>query len=367
MLLSRKRRQNADFDSIVWEEIKKSKDLRRMTFSIFFRNDPSQEYVLRHECDEPFCNYIVTVQKQFMSRSLSPTMKGALAACLEMGFHSHFAWFLAKDDCSEQLDMTRFYMKLFVLGYSNLSDKSSPVGRFFESGPTDAWPSNLELTQKQILNLFEQTLEQKEPLDCGKVLQSTADAAQTSSQRDRLPGVTLNKKFIWGRCLDQDDEELVFIARIPLAPKTTRVSLGAQVKAEYADPQFVLFLQKQQSGLDNLDSPIDVCATPRYYSELPAADVPEHEACFLYMVPGNASTVELKKVKVTLEILLGRHTRGLRIWMALLLERLTGSIDKPYLPIALMRAGALALLGPDHEQKRELTDAFEMEGLDLSP
>ena len=97
------------------------------------------------------------------------------------------------------------------------------------------------IVQKQMMNLFEQTLEQKEPMDCLTQALSSEEwkeeplpPAEEGERKTTfaLEPISLKEIFTWQRSerghinpeegnLSNNDEQLVFIARIPLVPAFT--------------------------------------------------------------------------------------------------------------------------------------------------
>ena len=59
----------------------------------------------------------------------------------------------------------RLFVKLFVLSYASSPEVSSPIDSVF-TGPWDTIDPDAII--QQIINLFEQILEQKEPMHCRK-------------------------------------------------------------------------------------------------------------------------------------------------------------------------------------------------------
>lgn len=108
----------------------------------------------------------------------------------------------------------------------------------------------------------------------------------------------LKREFLWKPCKRRYFEpegdhlchdELVFIARIPLAPITTRFTLWASTTTDSTTPIFVVFFQKRQNGLDNLENPIDGKVFTSFNGDMHFNVKTEFEACFLYAVPGDAT------------------------------------------------------------------------------
>lgn len=281
-------------------------------------------------------------------------------------------------------------MKLFVLEFPSLSEESSPVRKFFETGPSVRQKS-IDRAKKLTLNFFEQALEQKEPMHCTKVLPSSKEWKNSFPHRANVPSLVLTDGFSWKRSkndvlFDQDsnaayNNELIFLARIPLAPMTSLLRCEARLTiSPYYPPRsplFVIFFRKWQSGLDDLENPIigEVFAHRgflfSYWIDLSkkAADS-EYEACFLYVVPGYSTSWELGRILVYYTISIFNNDYLFRNSMVRLLhgcDERNKSIYQRQLPIFLLRASALALLGPDQGQNTEFKKAFDMEGLNSTP
>ena len=258
-------------------------------------------------------------------------------------------------------------------------------------------PQMLQIRREQdpeIINLLEQIFEQKEPNDCVKWPLSAEEMERFSwcpatswgcdARTVQLPELYLKKEFTWNSCkrknFDQDNDflfndELVFIARIPLAPNTTRISLSAYVKADSPTLAFVIFFQKRQSDLVDEGNPIDgkvFQSDGAFWFAKTNFDVtPDHDACFLYFVPTSATGMTMTRLQFRLDVAMDKDGEDLRDWLH---ELARGRFDEPrpsryppLLPIMLLRDGALALLGPDQEQNKELKNAFDMQGLDSTP
>lgn len=269
---------------------------------IAFRNDPSREYEV---CDysgiEDDATLSVGLQKQFMLSAVTPAMKQAISVCLGLGCLKSRVWRPTRS--VKEREMTRFFIKLFLLGCGSLSQKSSPIRKCFESGERsiDVLDDTSIGLIPQIINLFEQILEQKEPNNCAKRSLSM-DLGRRGSRTVRLPKLYLHPEFTWNSCkrrhVDQDEEvlfnnELEFIARIPLAPNTTSIALEGNTRSDSPTLFVAIFFQKRQSDLECLENPIDgkVLDFQRtYWGDNTTFDVkPEYEACFLYFVPGAAT------------------------------------------------------------------------------
>jgi len=403
VVLSRPKHQKGPFDQVVWETTKPNDDCDWLTFEISFRNDPSQEYLLRRESlKSDHWLFLIQLHKQFMTLALTPQMKGALTTCLNMGCLIKDAWYPIKAAPWNNILVTQFFMKLFVLGFQGLPEAKSLIHRFFESGARSTRPRNIHLLEEQIINLFEQILEQKEPSDCRKksilstsincsfepdVSHRDRDVLESPSQTCFLPQLPLKKELKWRhdkrRHFDQEEDiscqtdELVFVARIPLASKTTGFRWIAINKTPSPACLFVVFFQKRESDVANKENPIDGKVFPS--SDMAAAlyahlDVnPEYEACYVYALPGNnASRMELYGIKVLLEIEEDDRNRALCHWMKCLLESYrtldeTASVSLRLFPIVLLRACALALAGPDGEHCIELKELFDKERIDTTP
>ena len=92
---------------------------------------------------------------------------------------------------------------------------------------------------------------------------------------------------------------------------------------------------------------------------------PEHEACFLYVVPGKATRIEMGRIHVVLKLVLHECHQNLQCWMNVLLGRhFPETSICPNWSYVLLRDGARALMGPGNEQYKELKEAFEMMSLD---
>ena len=85
VLESRPKHSKGRFTTVVWKKTVFAAQIREMIFHIGFRNDPSQEYQIRHDCPW-YCNDgpIFTVRKQFMRRPFTPTRTRAITACFAM-------------------------------------------------------------------------------------------------------------------------------------------------------------------------------------------------------------------------------------------------------------------------------------------
>jgi hypothetical protein len=193
----------------------------------------------------------------------------------------------------------------------------------------------------------------------------------------------LRKEFLWKArkrrhrgnakgTLCHDD--LVFLARIPLMPKTTRLTVKASTNKGTPPPLFVIFFQKRDSGLDNLENSIDgqVFIGENFSYLKKDFDLkPEYEACFLYFVPGFATRMELETLAVDLEYPKYEYNYNFSSWMRGFLlgcEMSECSEDHDVLPYMVLRAGASALLrGPDEELERTWKDIFSMKQLDSTP
>ena len=350
---------------------------------IAFRNYPSQEYKIdiKHGEDrDP--NYVVRLRKQFMTSAVTPAMQQALSVCLNMGPEQGDVWYpIGRSRIAAE--MTWFFMKLFLLGCGSLSEESSPIRACFESGEKTMQVEDTSICLvPQIINLFEQTLEQKEPMHCVKhTLLAKEMQRDARACTDELPELRLVSEFAWksSKCkhLDQEDsnrcnDELVFIARIPLAPNTTRISLTANTKTDSPNLLFVIFLQRRQDSLEFIENLIDGKVFHGdgafRYGRTHFDIEPDHDACFLYFVPGDATKMEMKALDVRLSVVLDEHNEDLRHWMQVLVHGLyCETTSHRLLRIMLLREGALALLGPDQEENTEWKKAFAMIRLDLTP
>lgn len=407
VIMSRERYSKGAFDNVVWDNTKHSgsQDGRRLTFHISFCNNPSQEYCIRVDCNEPiYTFYYIELRKQFMTSALKPAMKGALTHCLRMGGITNQSWH-SSNSLMEVAKMKLFFMRLYVLSFECLPEASSPIRRLFESESsrrTRRW-CDFHSVQKQILNFYDQVLEQKEPIDCVKLPLSshedsyhrfisphswyrTLDNRERESQTWFLPHLCLNEKFLWKRgkrrrCNQDDDvlpvvnkDELVFIARIPLASKTKRFTFSAYVSTDSPASVFVFFLQKRHSVMDTLEYPIDGKVLVRegifLCFECDVDVNPEHDACYLYFVPGNATKMELELLEIRLEIEQDDQNRDFDSCRDMLRGcrfNETGSEYGRFFPLALFRDCAQALLGPDEGRYKSLKEAFEVEKIDSTP
>ncbi len=154
-VVSRNRQQkNREFDTVVWEKTMRSSSGRSVPFFISFRNDPSQEYLLRREATHVSSYMIALTRWQFMTTACTLGMKGAVRRCLEIGCIMSDAW--KPEDhfihCKESTFL-QFMRSVFVCSLQCFSN---------------AWPTQVHLYQMQIANILEQILEQKKPIDCVK-------------------------------------------------------------------------------------------------------------------------------------------------------------------------------------------------------
>lgn len=77
--------------------------------------------------------------------------------------------------------------------------------------------------------------------------------------------------------------------------------------------------------------------------------------------------MELKRLDVYLKVMKNKNIEDLGYWMDVLVHGRCGAEPSDYLrylPIILLRDGALALHGPNQEQNIELKNTFDMHGLD---
>jgi hypothetical protein len=115
---SRPRHAIGCFTTVVCQKFVHSRWRLEVTFLIGFRNDPSQEYQLRHDLhDYNKDGPIFRVRKQFMTRPVTPTRKRAIDACFAMV--NTRAPFLRDASNISGPDMIRLFMKLFVLSYAS--------------------------------------------------------------------------------------------------------------------------------------------------------------------------------------------------------------------------------------------------------
>ena len=133
VVMSRKRQQHGDFDTLVWERTIHRKIDTCHIPDISFRNDPSREYLMRYELEQQQIGLNnVRIRKQFMMRSVTPTMQRALHACLAMGLKRMYTWSPMTTTCFEQMDAMRLFMKLYVLNClsSSSSGRAAPFASF---------------------------------------------------------------------------------------------------------------------------------------------------------------------------------------------------------------------------------------------
>lgn len=109
----------------------------------------------------------------------------------------------------------------------------------------------------------------------------------------------------------------MFVARIPLVPKTTAFWCRA-IKACSEKLQFVVFFQKRQrSKQDDVENQVyaQVVADhgPFVLRDVRFAVNPEFDSCFLYVVPGSANRIRLWYIRVSLEIELDANNSDLSI------------------------------------------------------
>lgn len=184
------------------------------------------------------------------------------------------------------------------------------------------------------LQFFQQALEQKEPGNCVKLppsanvespsrrkdpesLHGTGDG---SEQRTQTFNISLKEAFKWRRdkrkgCHQEEDtlfsDELVFVARIPLVPKTTAFWCRA-IKACSEKLQ-----KRQRSKHDDVENQVyaQVVADhgPFVLRDVRFAVNPEFDSCFLYVVPGSANRIHLWYIRVSLEIELDANNSDLSI------------------------------------------------------
>jgi len=247
--------------------------------------------------------------------------------------------------------------------------------------------------QKQVINFFEQVLEQKEPNDCVKRSLAAEELERNSSNVIEDVGnqdlrtysmcpLGLEERFEWKLCKRRSCEEaegnvyhdeLVFIVRIPLTPFTTSITLREYVRTDARRPIFVVFFQKRQNGLETLEYPIEGKVFTLTFSSIEEIfDMkPEYEACFLYVVPGNATKMEIRSPEVGL-VVLSEYGEIFGKWMDTFLARRIRcqSSDEweDMLPSVVLHACASALLtGPNQDLCSALKETFFMKQLDTTP
>ena len=99
---------------------------------------------------------------------------------------------------------------------------------------------------------------------------------------------------------------------------------------------------------------------------LNAAVKPEHDACFLYLVPEDVTRKKLMKLNVDVKVVFDQQNHDFRHWIGVLVagwHALKSRHDRAML-FFLVRASALPLLGPDKQQYSARKDAFDMIRLD---
>ena len=197
-------------------------------YHIAFRHDPSHEYSFlpkRFLSDR----HVITLRMQFMRSAVTLPMEDALSTCLNLW--NYECIFCLPMEYTLDWEKTRFYMKLFVFACTFVSEESSRVFTCFH--PSRWTYMDKTIAQEHILNVFEQTLEQKEPMDC-----VTRALPSEEWKEKRLPPleegerkttfvlgpISLKEIFRWKRSerrhinpeggnLSKDDE-LVFVARV---------------------------------------------------------------------------------------------------------------------------------------------------------
>lgn len=353
-----------------------------------FRNNPSQEYFLRHECRDANENYfrIASLEKQYIVNALTPTQKDALTACLKVGCIQSIIFRPMNNDIEPRADIVHLFMKLFVVCFGSLSivESHAPIHAFFDSArfkrnlgcSLGSFPGNIRYAQEQVSNIFEQVLEQKEPGHCAK-LPLAHDYPSRASSRARstgiLPHLLLTNEFVWDPSERRNDLE--FVARIPLSYNTIALTIQSSPYTYY-ERIFVLFFQKKQSSLENSESPIVgkvVMGRQFWYVDPSSFDVdPKSESCFLYFVPDNSSTTtELNKLEVNLvNAIFCNSDQSACEWMKLLLQgdmvSNTSRRDR-LLPVALFRDVALTLLGSDQGPHTAFKEALDANQIDTTP
>lgn len=201
------------------------------------------------------------------------------------------------------------------------------------------------------------------------------DIRELHSSTCWLPLLTLKETWEWNRaqrqCEDEDtrfDNELKFVARIPLAPKTTGFWLRRTTLICAPLITLVVFFEKRaRSNLGNLDQPIDGKVVRGCFFGVIRFNVnPEqHVACYLYMVPGVETTISLWRIFVQLEMVADGHSRDLRNGLELLgllgkhQRSRSPSVFRRCFPLFLVRACALELLGPQKDHYKAIQDAFD--------
>ena len=174
ILESRPKHSKGRFTTVVSKKTVVSAWISELIFFIGFRNDPSQEYQLRHDCEDYYnIGPIFTVRKQFMRRPFTPTRTRAIAACFAM---VNTRVFQREPSNISGLNMFLLFSRLFVLCYGSSSEVAHPIDKFFTHGKYKIDPRGTVV--QHIVNFVERILEQKEPMYCMKQpLESPHDKA----------------------------------------------------------------------------------------------------------------------------------------------------------------------------------------------
>jgi hypothetical protein len=195
---------------------------------------------------------------------------------------------------------------------------------------------------------------------------------------DPLPPLLLNREFLWKRedC-SRFHDELKFLARVPLAPKTTKFQCAAISLSDCSMLLFVVFFQRRQRTSEKLENPIEGKVVAGFEAMFGSEAVwfhvnPDHEACFLYVVPGHATIVKLTSIQFYLDVELDDSNPTLQTEMEWLLSSFrlpkeSALLYCHFFHVALLRACALALLGPEKEQYAPLKEALDIQSIDSTP